>query len=64
MKGTEFRRVELQSPERSGILTQASVLTVSSYPVRTSVVLRGKYVLENILGRPTATASAGRPAPR
>ncbi len=52
VKGTEFRRVELQSPERSGILTQASVLTVSSYPVRTSVVLRGKYVLENILGAP------------
>ena len=56
IKGLDFRRVEL-TPEvgkgqRSGVLTQASVLTVSSYPVRTSVVLRGKYVLENILGAP------------
>ena len=54
--GPEFRRVEL-TPEvskgqRGGVLTQASVLTVSSYPVRTSVVLRGKYILENILGAP------------
>lgn len=53
VKGPEFRRVDLtQNPERSGVLTQASVLTVSSYPVRTSVVRRGKYVLENILGAP------------
>jgi hypothetical protein len=54
--GPDFRRVELtpevSKGERSGVLTQASVLTVSSYPVRTSVVLRGKYVLENILGAP------------
>ncbi len=50
--GPEFRRVALSSGERSGILTQASVLTVSSYPSRTSVVLRGKYLLENILGSP------------
>ena len=54
--GPDFRRVEL-TPElakgqRSGILTHASVLTVSSYPSRTSVVLRGKYLLENILGAP------------
>jgi len=53
VKGPEFRRVDLTAnPERSGVLTQASVLTVSSYPVRTSVVLRGKYILENILGAP------------
>ncbi len=53
VEGPEFRRIDLtQNPERSGVLTQASVLTVSSYPVRTSVVLRGKYVLENILGAP------------
>jgi hypothetical protein len=49
VKGPEFRRVELTTPERGGILGQASVLTVSSYPTRTSVVLRGKYVLNNIL---------------
>jgi len=50
--GPEFRRVELTGDERSGILTQASVLTVSSYPTRTSPVLRGKWVLENFLNDP------------
>jgi vacuolar-type H+-ATPase subunit F/Vma7 len=50
--GPEFRRVDLATDQRSGILTQASVLTVSSYPSRTSPVLRGKYLLENILGAP------------
>jgi hypothetical protein len=50
--GNEFRRVELTTPERGGILSHASVLTVSSYPTRTSPVIRGKYVLQNILGAP------------
>jgi hypothetical protein len=48
--GPEFRRVELTTDQRGGILSQASVLTVSSYPSRTSPVIRGKYVLQNILG--------------
>ena len=48
--GTEFRRVDLTTDQRSGVLTQGSVLTVSSYSSRTSVVLRGKFVLENFLG--------------
>ncbi|MGC9951013.1 MAG: DUF1592 domain-containing protein [Bryobacteraceae bacterium] len=48
--GPDFRRVELTTGQRGGLLSQASVLTVSSYPTRTSVVLRGKYVLNNILG--------------
>jgi Protein of unknown function (DUF1592)/Protein of unknown function (DUF1588)/Protein of unknown function (DUF1587)/Protein of unknown function (DUF1585)/Protein of unknown function (DUF1595) len=52
VKGMEFRRVDLQNNERGGILGQASVLTVSSYPTRTSVVLRGRYILENILNSP------------
>jgi len=50
--GPEFRRVELDGTERSGVLTQASVLTVSSYPTRTSPVIRGKWVLENLLDTP------------
>lgn len=50
--GPEFRRVELDGVERSGILTQGSVLTISSYPTRTSPVIRGKWVLENILDTP------------
>jgi hypothetical protein len=50
--GPEFRRVDLATEQRGGILTHASVLTVSSYPTRTSPVIRGKYVLQNILGTP------------
>jgi hypothetical protein len=50
--GPDFRRVELTTEQRGGILSQASVLTVSSYPTRTSVVIRGKYILNNILGSP------------
>jgi hypothetical protein len=49
VKGTEFRPVSLEGTKRAGILTQASVLTVSSYSTRTSPVLRGKWVLENFL---------------
>ena len=52
VKGEEFRRVELTGSQRSGILTQGAILTVSSYPTRTSVVTRGKWVLENLLGTP------------
>jgi mono/diheme cytochrome c family protein len=50
--GPEFRRVELTTPERGGVLSHGSVLAVSSYPTRTSVVIRGKYILQNILGTP------------
>jgi uncharacterized protein DUF1592/uncharacterized protein DUF1588/uncharacterized protein DUF1587/uncharacterized protein DUF1585/uncharacterized protein DUF1595/cytochrome c len=49
--GTHFRRVTLP-PERAGLLTQGSLLTVTAYADRTSVVLRGKFILENILGTP------------
>ena len=50
--GPDFRQVELKTPERGGILGHGSVLTVSSYPTRTSVVIRGKYILQNILNSP------------
>ena len=50
--GPDFRRVELATNERGGVLTHGSVLSVSSYPTRTSVVIRGKYILQNILGSP------------
>jgi hypothetical protein len=51
--GTRFRRVKLD-PEahRGGLLRHGSILTVTSYATRTSPVLRGKWVLENILGAP------------
>ncbi|MBK9168617.1 MAG: DUF1592 domain-containing protein [Bryobacterales bacterium] len=52
VRGGEFRKVEFSTPERGGILGHASILTVSSYPTRTSPVIRGKYLLENILGTP------------
>jgi len=50
--GAEFRRVTLTSDERKGLLGQGSLLTVTSYPNRTSPTLRGKFVLENLLGSP------------
>ena len=51
--GEEFQRVSLQTDgERGGIVTQGSILTLSSYATRTSPVLRGKWVLENLLGTP------------
>lgn len=50
--GEAFDRVELDGRRRGGIVTQASVLTLSSYATRTSPVLRGKWVLENLLGTP------------
>lgn len=48
--GKEMRRVELNDPERGGVLGQASILTVTSYPHRTSPVLRGRWILEDLLG--------------
>jgi len=50
--GNQFRRVTLTDPARRGLLGQGSVLTVSSYANRTSPVLRGKWILTNILGTP------------
>ena len=56
VRGSYFRRVPVtgQNPEkqRGGVLTQGGVLMVTSYPTRTSPVLRGKWILENILGAP------------
>jgi len=50
--GSELRRVTLMNEERKGLLGQGSVLTVTSYPNRTSPTLRGKWLLENLLGSP------------
>jgi mono/diheme cytochrome c family protein len=59
--GPEFRRVELTDNRRGGVLGHAGVLAVSSYPTRTSVVLRGKYILDNILGTPPPAPPADVP---
>src|SRR5262249_40016514 len=48
--GNHFRKVTFTDGMRGGLLGQASVLTVTSYPNRTSVVLRGKWLLANLLG--------------
>ncbi len=50
VKGPEFRKVKLPDNRRGGIVTQASVLLVTSNPTRTSPVKRGKWVYENVLG--------------
>ena len=50
--GSQFRRVPVTDPARRGLLGQASILTVTSYPNRTSPVQRGKWILTNILGTP------------
>ena len=50
--GPQFRKVTLTDPNRGGLLGQGSVLTVTSYPNRTSVVQRGKWILETLLGTP------------
>ena len=50
--GDHFRRVELSGGIRGGLLGQGSILTATSYPNRTSPVLRGKWVLDTLLGSP------------
>jgi hypothetical protein len=52
IKGDEFRRVSLAGTKRRGLLTHASILTLTSNPTRTSPVKRGKWVLENLLASP------------
>lgn len=50
--GSQFRRVAVTNESRKGLLGQASILTITSYPNRTSPVQRGKWILTNILGVP------------
>jgi len=52
----EFLRIQLPAGERGGVLTQASILTATSNPDRTSPVKRGKWILEQILGSPPPPA--------
>jgi mono/diheme cytochrome c family protein len=50
--GSNFRRVASSDGMRSGLLSQASILTVTAYPNRTSVTMRGRWLLANLLGAP------------
>jgi hypothetical protein len=60
--GDHFRKVTFTDGVRGGLLGQASVLTVTSYPNRTSVVLRGKWLLANMLGAPPPPPPADVPS--
>lgn len=57
----QFYRVSLSDSPRRGILTHASVLTLTSYPTRTSPVMRGKWILESVLGTPPPDPPANVP---
>ena len=59
--GEQFRKVEFTDQRHSGVLTQASILTLTSNPGRTSPVKRGKWVLENILASPPPDPPADVP---
>jgi mono/diheme cytochrome c family protein len=52
VRGDQFRKIRLEDPKRWGLLGKGGVLMASSYPNRTSPVLRGAYVLERIMGAP------------
>ena len=62
IRGDEFRRVTLTDPYRFGLLGKGAVLMVTAYPNRTSPVLRGSYILENITGTPPSPPPPNVPA--
>ncbi len=62
VRGSHFRRVSLDDPARAGLLGHGSILTVTSHANRTSPVVRGKWVLENILGNPPPPPPPNVPA--
>ena len=61
LRGENFLRVTLAQPDRGGLLTHASILTVTSNPTRTSPVKRGRWVLEQLLGTPPPPPPPGAP---
>jgi hypothetical protein len=60
--GNEFRRIPVTDPNRQGLLGQASIMTVTSYPDRTAPTVRGKWVLEQLLGTPPPPPPPNVPA--
>jgi mono/diheme cytochrome c family protein len=62
IRGDQFRRVTLTDPNRFGLLGKGAVLMVTAYPNRTSPVLRGSYILENITGTPPSPPPPNVPA--
>jgi hypothetical protein len=62
VEGDEFRQVSLDGLPRAGVLTQGSILLLTSNPDRTSLVKRGKWIMENVLGTPPPEAPPNVPA--
>ncbi len=62
IRGQQFRRVTLADPNRWGLLGKGSVLAVTSYGNRTSPVLRGRWILENLMGTPPPLPPPNVPA--
>ena len=62
INGNEWKRVSLAGTSRGGLLTQASILTVTSNPTRTSPVKRGKWILEQVLGTPPPAPPPNTPS--
>jgi len=60
--GSHFRRITLADENRQGLIGQGSILTVTSYATRTSPTIRGKWLLENILGMPPPPPPADVPS--
>ena len=60
--GSQFRRVTLTNDARRGLLGQGSILSVTSVPTRTSPVMRGKWILENLMGTPPPAPPPNVPA--
>lgn len=60
--GSHFRRITVDDPARRGLLGQASILMATSYPNRTSPVIRGKWLLDNLLGMPPPPPPPNVPA--
>jgi hypothetical protein len=60
--GSEFRRIAVTDPKRQGLLGHASIMTVTSYPDRTAPTIRGKWVLEQLLGTPPPPPPPNVPA--
>lgn len=62
VQGEKFQKISIKDTPRRGILNQGSMLTLTSHPTRTSPVLRGKYILENILNTPPPPAPPNVPS--
>jgi hypothetical protein len=59
VRGSQFRRVDLEDAERHGLLGKSGIHLLTSYPNRTSPVLRGAYILENLVGAPPSAPPPG-----